>query len=505
MALTKNFVGIALKGGGVLRPLLVKSDLTMGTGLMNPSVFIRNGKIIVNIRHVNYTFYHSETKLFQHQFGPLTYIHPENDLHLRTTNYYCELDENLVQTRTTKIDTSKFDTYEPMWDFVGLEDARIFEWEGRLYISGVRRDTTTNGEGRMELSEIVVSDESVVEVSRFRIPPPKNPNSYCEKNWMPFLDLPFHYVKWSNPTEVVRVDPEKKSCETVFLGDFIPIGNDLRGGSQVISWRGGYMAIVHEVDLFNSETGRKDAVYRHRFVVWDKDFKMTRVTDPFFFMDAHVEFCIGMAEYGDSFLITFGFQDNAAYILRCPKGVVDEFVFGDDLESRISAWPTHIVLGGNDESGGLEQNAEELKRFCVFVKEQDIKTYTEVGIAAGLLLKFMRDEMGLKVFGITLEKRDTHDGLPVIYGRSDNPKVVDAAPDSDIYFIDADHSYEAVRKDYLNYRDKCRFMAFHDILGLRDCEGARRFWEEIKKDHEHWEFINEDHSVASGIGVIRLK
>ena len=53
--------------------------------------------------------------------------------------------------------------------FVGLEDSRIFRWEGDLYISGVRRDTTENGQGRMELSKIEVTEDAVKEVSRVRL------------------------------------------------------------------------------------------------------------------------------------------------------------------------------------------------------------------------------------------------------------------------------------------------------------------------------------------------
>ena len=101
-------------------------------------------------------------------------------MHLRTHNYYCELDDSLNIARYNKIDMSFGDTYEPKWEFVGLEDARIMRWNGKLYISGVRRDTTTNGQGRMELSEIVVTPDTVKEVSRFRIPAPNNPDSYCE-------------------------------------------------------------------------------------------------------------------------------------------------------------------------------------------------------------------------------------------------------------------------------------------------------------------------------------
>jgi len=322
----KNFVKKALEAGGSIHPLIIPAELTNGTGLMNPSVMILNNKIIVIIRHVNYTFYHSEAKMFQHQFGPLTYVHPEQDLHLRTINYYCELNNNYEITRYNKIDTSEFDTYAPLWDFVGLEDARIFQWEEKLYISGVRRDTTTNGQGRMELSEIIVSPVGVKEVSRFRIPTPNNNDSYCEKNWMPFFDLPFHYVKWSNPTEVVKIDINNKTCSTVSLSDRINLPRDIRGGSQIISWGDGYLAATHEVDLFQSEVGRKDCRYRHRFIVWDKNFKIVKFSEDFDFMEAHVEFCIGMHKQDDCFLMTFGFQDNAAYLLKVPIKTVENFI-----------------------------------------------------------------------------------------------------------------------------------------------------------------------------------
>ena len=323
-----NLAKLALDNGGAIRPLIIPAHLTEGTGLMNPSMFIdEDGKIKVNLRHVNYTFYHSEAKLFQHQWGPLTYIHPENDMHLRTWNWYCELDNDLNITRFTKVDTSTFDTYEPQWDFVGLEDARIFRWDKKLYLSGVRRDTTKIGQGRMELSEIVVDKDTVKEISRVRIQPPVD--SYCEKNWMPIMDMPFHYVKWSNPTEVVKVDPVTGVATTAFLTERIPLNGDFRGGSQLVRFRGYYLAVVHEVNLFKSEVGRKDGVYRHRFLMWDDKFNLIAYSRDFAFMDAHVEFAVGMAQQGSDMLISFGFQDNAAYILRMNVDVLEKFIKGE--------------------------------------------------------------------------------------------------------------------------------------------------------------------------------
>lgn len=323
----ESFAKYVLENGGLIKPLIIPGYDTNGTGLMNPSILNWNGKIIINIRHVNYTFYHSEKKLFQHPWGPLTYLHPENDMHLRTWNWYGELDDNLNITRLNKIDTSKFDTYDPLWDFVGLEDARLVEWEGKLYITGVRRDTTTNGQGRMELSEITVKDDSVVEVSRFRIPPPKDKNSYCEKNWMPILDTKYSYIKWSNPTEVVEVDFDNVDSHTTHITQYMSAPNDFRGGSQVIPFGPDhYIALIHEVDLFRSELDRKDAVYRHRFLIWDKNWKLVKYTKDFSMMNGHVEFAVGMCYKDDNVLITFGFQDNASYVLKLPISKLVSFV-----------------------------------------------------------------------------------------------------------------------------------------------------------------------------------
>ena len=44
-------------------------------------------------------------------------------------------------------------------------------------------------------------------------------------------------------------------------------------------------------------------------------------------MGAKIEFAVGMCEYGEDYLMTFGFQDNAAYLLRASQQFVKEFIF----------------------------------------------------------------------------------------------------------------------------------------------------------------------------------
>ena len=321
-----NLCKTVITNGGNLVPLLVPSGDSRGMGLMNPSILNDNDNLLVNIRNVNYILYHSEgDQKFINRWGPLAYLNPENDVKLKTFNFIGTFNDDLSIKDANKVDTTLLDSPTPLWEFHGLEDARLVKWDDKLYMIGVRRDTTPNGQGRMELSEI---DSTFKEISRVRIEPP-TPGSYCEKNWVPILDMPYHMVKWTNPTEVVKLHPETGTSETVFLGtQVIPNVPDFRGGSQVVPWGNYRLAIVHQVNLYKNKLGQKDAIYEHRFVVWDKDWTIVHLSEAFSFMTAQIEFCCGLTFYKGDMLITFGFQDNAAYLLRVPENNINTLVYG---------------------------------------------------------------------------------------------------------------------------------------------------------------------------------
>jgi hypothetical protein len=313
----KNLCKLVLKDGGDITPLIVSTVDSAGTGLMNPSIYNDKGILIMNLRHVNYTLYHCEgEQLFNNRYGPLSYLNPENDVKLRTWNYICTLNNDLTIQRYNKVDTATLDI-PPVWTFIGLEDARLFRWNDILYLCGCRRDVKSNGESRMELSELSIINNIITEISRIRIDPPKDPDSYCEKNWMPILDMPYHFVKWTNPTEVVQVNPNTGKSKTIFLSNYnIPDVGDFRGSSQVITIGDYRICIIHEVCLWFTNREEKDAKYVHRFIVWDKNWNIVKLSDQFSFMDGEIEFCCGIAIHDHTILITFGFQDNAAFILK---------------------------------------------------------------------------------------------------------------------------------------------------------------------------------------------
>jgi len=85
----------------------------------------------------------------------------------------------------------------------------------------------------------------------------------------------------------------------------------------------------------------------------------------------------------------------------------------------------------------------------------------------------------------------------------------------DLLFIDGDHSYSAVKLDFLNYSRfvaKGGLIAFHDIvpdyktrygiLTQSFTGGAPRFWNEIKGLYKHFELVEDQEQDGCGIGII---
>lgn len=297
-----------------MHQLIIPDIISDGSCLINPSILIDNDNILVNLRHIKYTY------PFKHesQFGPLVYVDPRNDIPLTTDNYICKLNnDNFIIEEYHKVNTSRFNKIS-FYKFAGLEDARLIKWQNKFYLCGARIDS--KGQSKIEMSEITILESGVEEVARSRINSPGNNHSDYEKNWMPIIDKPFHFIRWTNPTEVVKVDLTNCSCETVLIGNCDKMPAELRGGSQVISWDDGYITIIHET-IF--DTNEIYPTYRHRFIYWDKEFKNKKHSESFSFMNAKIEFVCGMTEYKNNLLITFGVQDKSAFISSIPKTLVN--------------------------------------------------------------------------------------------------------------------------------------------------------------------------------------
>ncbi len=89
-------------------------------------------------------------------------------------------------------------------------------------------------------------------------------------------------------------------------------------------------------------------------------------------------------------------------------------------------------------------------------------------------------------------------------------RSVDFVPDRiyDLVFLDSDHSYEYLSQEFAHFRSHARLIALHDIVSTHPyCPGTRRFWNEIKNQFPHHEFVEQypGRSGVMGIGLIETK
>lgn len=74
----------------------------------------------------------------------------------------------------------------------------------------------------------------------------------------------------------------------------------------------------------------------------------------------------------------------------------------------------------------------------------------------------------------------------------------------DLLFIDGDHTFEGVKKDWEMYSPMVRsggMIVFHDVAGNYEDTQVKRLWDSIKPGFEHYEHVH-DRDGYYGIGVL---
>ena len=100
----------------------------------------------------------------------------------------------------------------------------------------------------------------------------------------------------------------------------------ISGGSQVIKVADGTaMAIVHEARTI---PGRVNRYYQHRFVLFQPDGAVIGLSLPFYFHERQIEFCAGLALFGDKLMVSYGVRDEEAWIATMDLSQVMEFIDG---------------------------------------------------------------------------------------------------------------------------------------------------------------------------------
>ena len=61
----------------------------------------------------------------------------------------------------------------------------------------------------------------------------------------------------------------------------------------------------------------------HRFVAFDAEFRVTGISDPWYFLRVGIEFCAGLARDGQRLVASFGVNDASAHLATFDEGSVE--------------------------------------------------------------------------------------------------------------------------------------------------------------------------------------
>lgn len=248
------------------------------------------GKHMLNTRYVNYWVMPS---------GHYQVKHPEG--RIITRNIYSELKDDDFTPMCYSEMTDPGDDQLPSSDckFLGLEDIRLYEFEGAVKFIATSINYSPTGRNRMIVGNYCAD---TLTYSNCRVIEPPS-DSWCEKNWIPVIQrdsdgksVEKFIYKWS-PMEIGRIVTEgtgegtskrKLEIETTYPIK-APYFNRVRGSSVFIEWGEFLLGIVHYCE---------DIVPRHYFhmlVMLDKKtMKPLKYSESFYFEKIGIEFCIGM-------------------------------------------------------------------------------------------------------------------------------------------------------------------------------------------------------------------
>ena len=283
---------------------------------LNPSVTNHKGKLLGIVRTVNYRLDNDGRYIIQGTDGTANDSNPIN-----TRNFLVTIDDDLNifgPRREVLLHGNEPCLFKPV---IGYEDMRLFSRGDQLWTSSCVRQMAADGYCEQVMAQILQGE------ARVKLGEPlvmrKLPRLY-EKNWAPIggRERDGHQLFMYRLGEVVN-----DSGQTVVKHENKQNLEHISGGSQVIPFNDGWIALVHEARPLPNEPHKR--YYYHRFAFFESDFKLKKLTLPFCFNDKLIEFAAGMCWHpdGQRLVLSYGFRDCEPWIGTVDHRHVQKMLF----------------------------------------------------------------------------------------------------------------------------------------------------------------------------------
>jgi glycosyltransferase involved in cell wall biosynthesis len=264
---------------------------------MNPSVEVCGDRIYCNIRAVNYRM----DEQGRYMIGEKDC----NDAPIDTRNFLCTMTDDFSVQKIREIIWHRPQAVFPQ--VTGLEDIRLWRFHGQQYFSATVREQNYGGLCQMVQGKLTYDiDDQFMLVEDWKV---ISDGDQHQKNWMP---MP---AEGGNPRYMYRLDtvviPEGLKRVAEVMPTKVHV-SDISGSSQVIPFKSGLLAVVHEAST--DPQGKR--TYWHRFAWFEKDGYLRRLSLPFVFNDRQIEFCAGLAYHPNNkdLIISYGVRDAEAHL-----------------------------------------------------------------------------------------------------------------------------------------------------------------------------------------------
>jgi len=258
-----------------------------------------DGLYRVNVRYVNYRIQPNGSYIMSVD-GRLDGNNP-----VRTKNYTCLMDTdwNILSSleEMVMVDPPKHHVH-----IQGLEDVRIFYKGTELMYTATTKEYSYDGNIRQHMGKYNVATHKLEGGVSLQPPRPSD----CEKNWIPYKGLggtqdatKTKFIYGWHPFEIGSLDKDNKLViETI--QDTPKFLSHMRGSSTLVE-EGGYLWGITHCVIY--KTPRK---YYHMVVKLDpKTNRLVGYTDPFFFINNAIEYCLGFEKRGSEYTVIVSQND----------------------------------------------------------------------------------------------------------------------------------------------------------------------------------------------------